>query len=479
MDDFEPAWWLIVIYLLLMYAIGIWAARTKVGKMEDMAVAGRSAGTWLIAFSVAATWINGTTLIGISGVAKDFGLSAYWTGGSFVLATIWMAYYVVPRLRATEIITIPQLFERFFGPKHRILSLILIILRDLGATAGVIGSLAVVTAALLSISLLESLALMAALTLVYVCLGGMWAIVVTDAIQFFIVSIASVGLVIYGFIGAGGFSVLRSIDDPDFLGLFGTGGASQVVSWIVIGITITFGYQSVIQRGLAASSTEAARKGFLYGGIISTVWYMLPPLIGVLARAIYGVDIPGDEVFLKMTFGVAGGQLASIILVSILAASMSTLDSTINTIASNFTIDIYKRFIHPNASAQAQLWVYRVNVILVGILAAVIYYVFPLMIELFWLGGRIMGASVAPVLVAIVLFRSVRRAPKTVFVAMLVGASVILFWQTLGGIQEVGSIVVVWVIDPILVGFPITALVLIAGTWLETRSQGAALGKRL
>ena len=471
MEQFEPVWWLIALYLLLMLGVGIWAARTRVGKVEDMAVAGRRAGTWLIAFSVAATWINGPTLIGVSGLAKDFGLSAYWSGGSFMLATIWMAYYVVPRLRATEIITIPQLFDRFFGAKHRILSLSLMILRDLGATAGVMGSLAIVTSDLMEISLVESLALIATLTLVYVFLGGMWAILVTDAIQFFMVAIGSVALVVWGFLGEGGVSVVQSIDDPNFFATFGTRGVSQVAAWIAIGIAITFGYQSVIQRGLAASSTEAARKGFLYGGIISTVWYMVPTFLGVLGRATYGPDIPADEVFLKLTFGVAGGYLASILIVGMLAASMSTLDSTINTVASNFTIDIYKRFIHPQASAGAQLWVYRVNVVLVGIVAAAIFYVFPVMIELFWLGGRIMGASVAPALVALVLFRPVRRAPKTVLVSMLLGAAVILFWQLLGGVEEVGSIVVVWTVDPILVGLPVTVLVLLAGTWWENSGR--------
>ena len=351
-------------------------------------------------------------------------------------------------------------------------SLALIILRDLGATAGVMGSLAVVTSSILQISLVQSLALVGALTLVYVFLGGMWAILVTDAIQFFIVSAGSIALVVFGFIGAGGFSVLRSIEDPDFLGSFGTGGPSQVMAWVVIGISITFGYQSVIQRGLAASSTAAAHKGFLYGGIISTIWYMVPPLIGVLGRALYGADISGDDVFLRMTFGVAGGQLGSIIIVGILAASMSTLDSTINTIASNFTIDIYNRFLNPNASARTQLWLYRLNVILVGVLAAAIYYVFPLMIELFWLGGRIMGASVAPVVAAMVLFPRVRRAPRTVLASMLAGASVIILYQILGSVQEVGTIVVVWTIDPILIGVPFTVSLLALGTWWETQRPG-------
>ena len=470
MTEFQPAWWLIGIYLALMFGVGIWAARTRVESVEDMAVAGRRSGTWLVALSVAATWINGPTLIGISGLAKEYGLSAYWTGGSFVLATIWMGYYVVPRLRATQIITIPQLFDRMFGPKHRLLSLSLIILRDLGATAAVMGSLAVVTSQLLSISLVQSLALMAALTLTYVFLGGMWAILITDAIQFFLVMIGSVALVILAFVELGGLEIASSLDQPDFLGILGAAGPGQVAAWITIGIAVTFGYQSVIQRGLAAATPEAAKKGFLYGGLIATIWYITPPLLGVLGRAIHGPDIVGQDVFLRLTFSVAGGYFANILMVSILAASMSTLDSTINTIASNLTIDVYRRFINPNASLGTQLWLYRFNVILVGALAAVIFYVFPLMVELFWLGGRIMAASVAPALVSMVLFSPVRRAPHTVFVAMLVGASVILLLQMLGGIEEVGSIMVVWTVDPILIGLPITVLVLASGTYLETRT---------
>ena len=469
MHPIQPSWWLILVYLVLMLGVGLWG-RGRIATTDDMAVAGRRSGVWLIAFSVAATWINGTTLIGISALGRDFGLCAYWAGGSFLLTTIWIGFYIIPRLRETGIVTIPELFERFFGPKYRLLSLCLVILRDLGVTAGTIGALTVVTTGLLDISALEAQALWLGVTIVYVFLGGMWAVLVTDAIQFVIIMVATVGLLAAGFAQFGGARGVAAQVDPEMLGLLGKAGMAQVAGWVVIGIAVTCGYQGIIQRGLAASSPEVARRGFLYGGIIGTFWYMIPPLLGVLGQAMYGDEVKAEDTFVEVAFGVADGQLATIVVVCVLAASMSTLSSTINTMASNLTIDIYKRFMNPLASVRRQIWVYRVSIVLVGLLATVLYYVVPLLIELFWLGGRIMGASVAPALVALVLFPSVRQAPTTVLAAMILGATTVALLQIFGAIQQIGAVVIVWQLDPILVGLPVAILILALGIRYETRS---------
>ncbi len=438
--------------------------------MEDMAVAGRRGGVWLVTFSVAATWINGVTLIGITGVGKDFGLSSYWTGGSFLGATIWLGYYVIPRLRQTCVITVPQFFGRYFGPKTHLLSLILCMLRDLGATSGVMGALALVTSNIFQISVVEALLLTYILMIVYVFLGGMWAVLVTDAIQFVIVLFTSLWLVILAFSKTGGLSAIKDNVPADLLGPIGPAGAGQVAGWAVLGLAITLGYQTIIQRGLAASDHRVARKGFLYGGIIGFFWYMIPTLLGISGRAIYGSEIPADEVFLHLSFDL-GGPLGTVLVISILAGSMSTLDSTINTIASNLSIDVYGRYINPKASPRQQLWIFRINIILVGLLAAGVYYMIPLMMELFWLGGRIMGASLAPALVALVLFPRTRRAPRAVFVSMLLGASAVAIWQLqLGSTQAVGTMVVIWAVDPILMGLPLGIFSLWIGTVYETRN---------
>ncbi len=169
--------------------------------------------------------------------------------------------------------------------------------------------------------------------------------------------------------------------------MVGPAGVGQVMGWAVLGFTITVGYQSIIQRGLAAVDQEVAKRGFFYGGLIGFFWYMSLPLLRILGRAIYGGQVSSEEVFLHLMFDL-GGPLASVLVITILAASMSTLDSTINTIASNFSFDIYSRYIHPQASRRRQLWVYRFNILLVGLLAALLYYGIPLMLELFWLPKR-------------------------------------------------------------------------------------------
>ena len=344
-------------------------------------------------------------------------------------------------------------------------------LRDLGATAGVMGAMAVVSSKILDLSIAEALLLTYVLMLVYLILGGMWAVLVTDAIQVVVVLFSSVWLLILAFSRAGGVSAIAEQVSPEMLAVVGPAGVGQVAGWAIIGFAITLGYQSIIQRGLAAADHGVARRGFIYGGVIGFFWYISLPLLGIVARAIYGDQISSDEVFLRLMFDL-GGPMASILVITLLAASMSTLDSTINTIASNFSFDIYSKYINPQASRRRQLWIYRFNIVLVGLLAALLFYAIPLMLELFWIGGRVMGASLTPALVALVLFPCTRRAPKTVFLSMLLGASVITIWQLfLGSVQEVGTMVVIWSLDPILVGLPIAILSLWIGVRVETGDE--------
>ena len=466
-------WTMLAAYFGAMLLVGLWAAKKKIGSMEDMAIAGRGVGPWLIALGVVATWINGVTLIANTGLGMRFGLSAYWCSAGFLTATIWSGYYLVGRLRTLRVITVPQLFDRAYGPSHGVVSLVFVLLRDLGATAGVLGAMATVTSYLLHIGLLESLALTFGVTVVIVVLGGMWAVLITDAIQCLLIFAGSIALLVVAVMKVGGFGhAVASGADPLLFAHVGNAGWSQQLGWYVMGFAITCSYQTMIQRGLAARSSEVARKGFIYGGSIALIWYMVPYVTGLLGAVLLGPEVDADELMLKMSEELLNPYWGALMVVTLLAASMSTLDSTVNTIASNFTIDVYRRFINPRASARRLLFISRLNVVLAALVAAMIFYMVPLMLELFWLGGRVMGAALTPVLVGFLLVPSVRRAPKAVMTTLIVGGMGTILCQMLIGSQRVeGSGVLTWSIDPILVGLPISIAVLTVGTWMETHGN--------
>ncbi|MDE2928540.1 MAG: sodium:solute symporter family protein [Acidobacteriota bacterium] len=467
-------WPLVAAYLVVLIGIGVWSARKRVATYEDMTVAGRGVGPFLIACSVAATWINGVTLITVTGFGKSFGLSGYWHMGAVGIGTLWAGIYLVPRMWKLQVITTPQILERFFGPTHRLAALVVAMLRDFAATAGTIGATAIVASAALGISIFEALVLTYFVTVLYVTLGGMWAVLVTDTIQFFIIVLGTVLLLVFSIQGAGGFGgIFQKVDDPTLFSPTGDFEALEIMGWFSVAFFLSSGYQTLAQRAFAARSREAARRGFIYGGIFCVFWYITPALLGLTGIAFFGKEVEADQVFINLTNEVAGPVLGSIIFVALMSANMSTLSSTIGTMGSNVTVDIYQRFIDPNAGSRRMLWISRASILLTAVLACVTYYYIPFLMELFLIGGRIVGGSLAPVLIAILLFPSMRRRGRTVLASLTSSAGAVILCQLLSPRElKAGTSFFVWgFMDPVLVGVLVSLVVLVVGSRWEGRKR--------
>lgn len=460
-----------VIYFGLLLLIGPLAARKMKKKdSSDFILAGRSVPTWLVTGGIIATLINSATLLGYGGSGYSLGITAYFSSMGFVAILIWMGYYFIPKLRKTKIFTIPELFSRMFGWKHKVVSIILVMCRDMGVTAGATIGMAVVLSSVFDISTDMALVITVFVTLFFTVTGGMWAVMITDAIQSAFLLIGTTILIPLAIAYIGGWDALVSAIPDTHTDMFAAGG-SQIVGWILLGALTSIGYQTMIQRGLSAESDKAAKDGFLYAGIIAIIWYMAPFFIGVIAVVIFP-DITPDNAFLSITqlFGAIGSILFAVVIVS---SCISTLSSTILTTASNISNDIYKNWIHPNATEKSTVLVSRISVVAVAIVGALIARALPFILELLLTGGRIMASSLSPVLLAIVFWPRARKAYFSTITAMVVGGLTTIAMVVIGeqlGADE-GGVVFVWAVDPVLIGLPITLLILIVGTFIETRGQ--------
>lgn len=460
-----------VIYFGMLLLIGPLAARKMKKKdSSDYILAGRAVPTWLVTGGIVATLINSATLLGYGGSGYSLGITAYFSSMGFVAILIWMGHYFIPKLRRTQIFTVPELFSRMFGWQHKIVSVILVMCRDMAVTAGATIGMAIVLSSVFDISVDLALVITVFVTLFFTVTGGMWAVMITDTIQSAFLLIGTTILIPLSIAYIGGWDVLVNAIPDTHTNMFAAGG-SQIFGWILLGALTSIGYQTMIQRGLSAESDEAAKKGFTYAGIITIVWYMVPFFIGIIALVIFP-DITPEDAFLSLTqlFGSVGSIIFAVVIVS---SCISTLSSTILTTASNISNDIYKSWLNPMATEKSTVLVSRISVVVVAIVGALIARSLPYILELLLTGGRIMASSLSPVLLAIVFWKRARKAFFSTILAMIAGAATTITMVILGnqvGADE-GGVVFVWAIDPVLIGLPVTLLVLIIGTFIETRGQ--------
>ncbi|WP_040977869.1 sodium:solute symporter family protein [Oceanobacillus jeddahense] len=460
-----------IIYFGFLLIVGpIAAKKMKKKDSSDYILAGRSVPTWLVTGGIIATLINSATLLGYGGSGYSLGISAYFASLGFVAILMWMGYTFIPRLRKTNIVTLPELFSKMFGWKHKVVAVILVMCRDMGVTAGASVGMAVVLSSVFDLSFDIALIITLFITLFFTVTGGMWAVMFTDTIQAAFLVIGSTIMIPLAIMYIGGWDTLLNLIPETHTDMWNAGGI-QTFGWIISGALTCVAYQTLIQRGLSANSDKTAKNSFLYAGSIAVVWYMVPFLIGILALVIFP-DITPDDAFLRLStlFGSVGSILFAVIVVS---SCISTLSSTILTTASNISNDIYKQWIKPDADEKSVVLVSRISVVAVAIIGSLIARSLPFILELLLTGGRIMAASLAPVLIALVFWARARRAYHSTIWAMVAGALATVTAIIIGsqaGAEE-GSVVFVWAVDPILLGLPITLLILIIGTFVETKGK--------
>ena len=165
---------LVLVYFASMIAVGFYYRKKEnvSRSSDDYILAGRRAPLLIVAGSFFATIVSTGTLVGYAGSGYSFGISAYWSGGVFMTASMFAGLWVVPRLRALGITTVPQIFEKYFGAKHRVIALILSLGRDLGVTASILLVLGQIFNIMFGLPFLVSVAITAGVVIVFVFARG-------------------------------------------------------------------------------------------------------------------------------------------------------------------------------------------------------------------------------------------------------------------------------------------------------------------
>jgi Na+/proline symporter len=271
------------------------------------------------------------------------------------------------------------------------------------------------------------------MVILYTAAGGLWAVLVTDVMQFVILTAAVIIVIPLSFAQVGGVSEFANKTPSDFFNLFNSEYTPAfMVAFVIYQTVFIGGNWAYVQRYTSVADEKASRKvGYLFAGLYSIcpIIWMLPPMIyRIINPDLQGLEAEGAYLLIcqqVMPVGLMGLMLAGMI-----AATASSVNTTLNLIAAVFTNDVYKKLIRPEATDRSLMVVARTATAVFGIITIVIALLVPsiggvveLVLTIASLTG---GALYAPILWT--LF-SRRQTAASVFAATLVTLAVGLFFK--------------------------------------------------
>jgi SSS family solute:Na+ symporter len=373
-------WFVLILFFIALGTIIWWAIKQKQDSSEDYFLAGRNLGWFVIGASIFASNIGSEHIVGLAGTAADSGMvMGHYELHSWII--LLLGWVFVPFYLRSTVFTMPEFLERRYSESSRwILTIITLISYVLTKVSVTVYAGAVVFQTLMGIEFWSGALLIVLVTGAYTILGGLRAVIYTDALQAMVLLIGSITITIIGLVKIGGWGNLISEIEPSHFNMFLPADHPDY-PWIgmvfappIIGIWYWCTDQYIVQRVLSAQNETQARRGTIFAGYLKLLPIFMFFIPGLIAYAMSNSGqlnyTSSDQVFPTLVRELLPSGMRGLVAGGLLAALMSSLSSVFNSSSTLFTIDIYKK-LKPNTSEKKLVFVGRVAtavVVITGIL---------------------------------------------------------------------------------------------------------------
>ncbi|HEY6215448.1 MAG TPA: sodium:solute symporter family protein [Pyrinomonadaceae bacterium] len=431
------------IYLLVTMIAGL-MVRKYVGKVEQFLVAGREMDVYLGIASLAATEFGIVTCMytAQNGYEKGFAGATPGILMAVAMAGVGLTGFVIKPLRDSGVITIPELLDQKFGKRIRWAAGVVIVLGGL-LNMGVFlrtGGEFLVLVAGIDVRYLEIM--MTALLVgvaVYTILGGMLSVLVTDFLQFVVMSAGLILVTILILMNVGWDKLVTAVDTNYGAGGFNpfvnpTMGWQYVLFNLMLNTAAVLTWQTIIARVLAAKDTSTGRKVYTRTSFFFVCRFLIPGVWGIAALATLGPVANTLEAMPRYLSTAVPPGLMGILIAAMLAADMSTDSSYMLTWCSVIYNDIMAPFRKRPWSEKRGLFWNRTIIALIGIFLLLYGLWYPLKGDLWtYLGvtGTIYLASISVLLIACCYWPRANSwgAAASIFVSAVIPVSYLVMEQ--------------------------------------------------
>ncbi len=370
----------ILVFTALVFICGM--SFSKAGKnMKSYFAAGGALPWWMSGLSLFMSFFSAGTFVVWGSIAYSSGWVAITVQWTMCIAGVIIGFFLAPKWQKTKALTAAEYITNRFGKSTQKTYTYLFLVISLFSTGAFLYPVAKIVEVSTGIPIYTSIIFLGVLILIYTAVGGLWAVIVTDVLQFIVLTAAVLIVVPLSFDKVGGINNFIA-NAPDRFFEF-TNTEYTWVFMIAFGLYNLFfiaGNWAYVQRYTSVATPKDAKKvGWLFGGL-----YAISPLIWMIPPMIYRVLNPelnqlADEgAYLLMCKEVLPVGMLGLMLGGMVFATSSSVNTTLNISAGVLTNDLYKN-LFPETNDIKLMRVAKIATVILGILTIVVALLVPYM----------------------------------------------------------------------------------------------------
>ncbi len=433
------------LYVLATAGFGAWFVRRS-NTMEGFTLAGKLIPGWAIGLSLLATYLSSISFLANPGKSYASDWRPFVFSLTLPIAIIVATRWFIPLYRNTVKTTAYEYLEQRFGVWARVYMGAAYILLQIGRFAVVLYLTALALASLLATDTATLIVLLGGLTIAYTLVGGFAAVIWTDVVQSVVLLLGGM-FCLYLLLShmPGGWEQLSATAARQDKFALGSMDADLLVQgfWVIFIFGIVENLknfsvdQNYVQRFLSAPSEAQARKSLWLGGLlyipVSALFFMIGTALFVYYLNVPAAGLPeqADKVFPYFIVNELPTGLVGLVIAGVLAAGMSTLDSSLNSSATVWTVDFYKRLLRSDADDARQVTVIRTATAIIGVLATAASLLMidaKSALDVWWKLSAVFGGGMLGLFLCALFYRHMQ--PRQAMFATVVGV-LFVAWATI------------------------------------------------
>ena len=409
----------LVVYLGVLAGLAIWSRR-ETHTLAGFYLAGKKLPFWVVAFSTNATGESGWLLLGLSGMGYLVGVQAYWVVVGEIVgigASWWLMSRRLKKLGdETDSITVPDVLAAKFVDKMHLLRgaavLIIVIMVTTYVTAQMVAT-GKAFSEFLGMNYETGVIVGSVIIIAYTFVGGYKAVSYTDVVQGILMLLGLIAVPTAAIIASGGLESVRESlqqQDPALLDMFAIADGPVwigIASFVAVGLPF-LGVPQLLVRYMSARDDGEIRKARIMSLAVLFVFTFGAVTAGVAGRALYpGLDDP-ERIFPVISSNLFPPVIAGMLLVVVLSAIMSTVDSLLLLASSSVVRDTYQKIMGSEESDERLSRYGKIVTIVIGVIAVVLGVQEPRVIYHFvlasWSG---LGSAFGPAVLGVLYYRKI------------------------------------------------------------------------